>query len=336
VGAAEARKAEARKAVAMDKLVVLARNPVPSGAVVGTFAAEDGAHLRYARWDATRSPRRGTVCVFPGRGESIEKYFETIADLRRRGFSVAIMDWRGQGGSERTFKNPRKGYPGDFATHDADLLRFMKDVVLPDCPPPFLALGHSMGGHLLIRNAIATGSWFERIVVTAPMIRLHPDRVGHPALVVRTFAEIACLLGLAGSYAPGSSDTPSDFASFDDNPLTSDRERFLRNRAILEAAPDLISGGPTIGWLRAAFRSMAEMADPTYPERVLVPLLIFSAGRDVIVSSPHTEAFAMRLKVGTHIRLPTARHEILQETDEVRQRFWAAFDAYLGVDLKAA
>ena len=44
------------------------------------------------------------------------------------------------------------------------------------------------------------------------------------------------------------------------------------------------------------------------------------------------EEFALRLKVGTHVLIPQARHEILQETDEIRQRFWAAFDAYMGAD----
>jgi lysophospholipase len=34
--------------------------------------------------------------------------------------------------------------------------------------------------------------------------------------------------------------------------------------------------------------------------------------------------------------LPQARHEILQETDELRLRFWAAFDAYLGVAVTAS
>ena len=33
--------------------------------------------------------------------------------------------------------------------------------------------------------------------------------------------------------------------------------------------------------------------------------------------------------------MPGSRHEILQETDRDPQRFWAAFDAYLGVDAKA-
>ncbi len=109
--------------------------------------------MRFARWEATRGPARGTVCLFQGRGEFIEKYFEVVADLRRRGFAVATMDWRGQGGSERLLSNPRKGHVRSFADFDQDLAAFMKEIVLPDCPPPYIAMAHSMGGHILLRNA---------------------------------------------------------------------------------------------------------------------------------------------------------------------------------------
>ena len=124
-------------------LVSLAKNPVPGGAVVGEFKSFDGTRIRFARWGATRGRRLGTVCLFGGRGEYIEKFFEVIADLRRRGFAVATMDWRGQGGSERKLSNPRKGHVWDFAEYDKDLSRFMKEVVLPDCPPPFVALARA-------------------------------------------------------------------------------------------------------------------------------------------------------------------------------------------------
>ena len=87
------------------QLVTLSSNPVPSGAVVGTFKGHGDVLLRFARWGATRTPRHGTACLFPGRAEFIEKYFEVVADLRRRGYAVAIMDWRGQGGSERALAN---------------------------------------------------------------------------------------------------------------------------------------------------------------------------------------------------------------------------------------
>ena len=54
------------------------------------------------------------------------------------------------------------------------------------------------------------------------------------------------------------------------------------------------------------------------------------------LSTRAIEEFGVRLKIGTHILLPGARHEILHETDAIRQRFWAAFDAYLGVTEAAA
>src|SRR4051812_15252225 len=62
-------------------LVSIPANPVPEGAVSGTITTPDGAELRFARW-APPAGRKGTVCVFAGRGEYIEKYFETVRDLR--------------------------------------------------------------------------------------------------------------------------------------------------------------------------------------------------------------------------------------------------------------
>ena len=55
-----------------------------------------------------------------------------IDELRGRGFAVATMDWRGQGGSERALRDDsRKGYVRDFAEYDQDLAAFMTEVVAP-------------------------------------------------------------------------------------------------------------------------------------------------------------------------------------------------------------
>ena len=53
--------------------------------------------------------------MFPGRAEFIEKYFEVVRDARARGFAVAMLDWRGQGLSERALPNARKGHVHDFS-----------------------------------------------------------------------------------------------------------------------------------------------------------------------------------------------------------------------------
>lgn len=318
------------------QLVALAKNPVPSGAVVGSFSAFDGLALRYACWEATRGPYRGTVCVFPGRGEYIEKYFEVVADLRRRGYAVAAMDWRGQGGSARMLANPRKGYVRTFADYDRDLASFMEQVVLPTCPGPYIALAHSMGGNILLRNAVDPASHFERMVLSAPMIAFADARVGYPQGPVRVIMRIATLLGAGRLYIPGGTDNPMELGPFEGNPITSDPERYNRNRLVLEAAPELALGSPTNSWVNAAYRSIGQLTQPDYPARVRVPLLVFAAGMDTVVSTTAIEEFCLRLKVGQHLLLPEARHEILQERDEIRHRFWTAFDAYLGLDVAAA
>ncbi len=311
------------------ELFALARNPVPSGAVVGTFAGYDGNPMRYARFEATRGPRRGTVCLVTGFTEFIEKYFETIADLRRRGFAVAIMDWRGQGGSHRPHTAGQRGHITSMTEYENDLAAFMREIVLPDCPPPYVAFGHSMGGHVLLRSAARPGSWFERLVLTSPMIALSRTQLGMPPTLARTLTEAACLFGMATRAVPGIRDWRESAIDFDTNKLTSDRERYSRNRALVEAAPHLTVGVPTLGWLRAAMRSMAQMADPAFARGVTVPALFFIAGKDVIVAPSAIEDFSARMKSGTHVILANARHEICQEDDSIRGRFWAAFDAYL-------
>ena len=147
--------------------------------VTGTLKTRDGVELRFARWDPPPG-RKGTVCLFQGRAEFIEKYFETVRDLRARGFAVATLDWRGQGGSERALSNARKGHVRGFAQYQIDLESFINEVVLPDCPPPVFALAHSMGASILLRAARAGHQWFERMVLLAPMIALPGRRTSLP------------------------------------------------------------------------------------------------------------------------------------------------------------
>jgi lysophospholipase len=319
-------------------LAALPRNPVPTGAVVGYVAGESGVRLRFARWEATRGPVRGTACVFPGRTEPIEKYFETIADLRRRGFVVAIHDWRGQGGSDRLLPNPCKGHVRSFADYDADLRRFMTDVVLPACPAPYVAIGHSMGGNILLRQSVLPDVWFERMVLSAPLLEIGRGRFPRPVppALARALVTAGAIGPLATRYVPGGSDEPEELRGFDGNPFTQDRERFERTRQLMTQRPDLAIGSPTLGWVRSALQSCRMLMAPDFARRVRIPVLLVAAGQDRIVSSSAIETFAQRLKFGARVALAGSSHEILQERDEIRQKFWAAFDAYLGTKSLAA
>lgn len=308
-------------------LVGIPRNPVPAGAVDGSFIAHDGAEVRYARWNPPRRGRRGTVCVFTGRAEFIEKYFETVSDLRQRGFAVAMIDWRGQGGSSRVLRNRNKGHVEDFAQYDRDLTQFMSEIVLPDCPPPYFALAHSMGGTVLLRAACMRDCWFDRMVLCAPMIRFGSRA---PSLgITSALSQTAVFLGLGDLFVPGGSIYASNSRAFENNFVTTDRRRYERNQLVLDTAPDLGLGGPTIAWLQAAAAAMNQINGFGFPPTVHVPVLMLAAGIDQVVSSKAIEELAMQLKAGDRIVIDGARHEILQEHDRFREQFWAAFDAFV-------
>jgi lysophospholipase len=306
-------------------LVSIPANPVPDDVVTGTIRTPDGVDLRFARW-APPAGRKGTVCVFTGRAECIEKYFETVRDLRARGFAVAMIDWRGQGLSQRLLRDPRKGYVRDFSDYEIDVETFVREVVMPDCPPPHFALAHSMGGAVMLRVAARGKRWFDRIVLSAPMINLPGLQGKAPA---RALIRAMRYAGLGGRYVPGGGDAIVGGGSFVDNELTSDPVRFARNAAIYQAEPTLGLGAPTVAWLDAAFRTMHHFADPGFVGAIRQPILLMAAGSDTIVSTQATEQFARYLRAGNHLIVAGARHEILQEQDRYRQQFWAAFDAFV-------
>jgi lysophospholipase len=307
------------------KLISIPANPVPDGAVTGVLKTPDGVSIRFARWPPPPG-RKGTVCIFNGRTEFIEKYFEVARELHGRGFAVATIDWRGQGLSGRELRDPRKGHISNFAKYGIDVETFMREIVLPDCPPPLFALANSMGAAVMMRAAALGRRWFDRMVLCAPMIRLTniPVLPAVPALI-RTMR----VAGFGSAYVPGGGPASKATGPFLDNNVTSDPVRHARTAAIIEAEPALALGAPTVAWLDSAFRAMAEFANPVFPAKLRQPMLIVASGRDQLVSTAAIEDFGSRLRVGSHLILPGAKHEVLMEQDIFRGQFWAAFDAFV-------
>ena len=307
------------------ELVSIPANPAPDGAVVGTVKTADDVTLRYARW-APPPGRKGTVCIFPGRAEFIEKYFETVRDLQARGFAVAILDWRGQGLSERLLADRQKGHVKDFYEYGLDMDAFMNQVVLPDSPPPYFALAHSMGGAIVLRACHDGRRWFDRVVLSAPLIALPRNKLTGVAGTTLTLMK---LIGRGNAYVPKMENFVIGRDKFIGNVLTSDPVRFARTVATMEAEPRLMITAPTMNWANAAWRAIAKLADPAFPGSLRQPILMVAAGFDEVVSTPAIETFARYLLAGSHVIVPGARHELLQEQDQYRNQFWAAFDAFV-------
>ena len=309
-----------------DLLVDFPENPKPEWAEAGTFVARDGRTIRYALFPARGRPLKGTVVIMTGRNECIEKYYETVRDLSARGLGVAIMDWRGQGGSDRMLRDRMRGYVRSFDQYVADLEQFFAEIVLPDCRGPFYVLAHSMGGLIALLAAPKLFNRVRRMVLIAPLLELVGQPISTPAL--RRFATIGSWLGLGRLYVSGGPRPPGGHP-FAGNKLTSDQRRYARNVAIYDRAPHLAMGGPTVAWIHAASVAADRVCDPDFISRVHIPILIIAAGADAVVSTPAIEDLVRRMRSGALLTIDGAQHEIMQEADIYREQFLAAFDAFI-------
>jgi lysophospholipase len=293
------------------------------------IASRDGKRLRVATWDAAPAAKpRGVCVILDGQTEFLEKYDEAIGELRSRGFAVAALDWRGQGGSARLLSNPLKAHVGDFAEYDEDLSTFLEKIVKPMSAIPPIALAHSMGGHILLRALHDRPDAFTAAAMTAPMLRAQTR--GYPAWLARAMCRFENAIGNSQQWVWGMDKRDPLPMEFEANLVTSDRARFARARAIITQQPDIRLAGPTWGWLEAAYRSMARVTAPGFAEAITTPVLILGAGKDRIVDTEAEREFARRLPHSTFLEIPDAEHEIMMENDAIRARFWAAFDAFMG------
>lgn len=307
-------------------LVSISENPAPKGAAVGYVETVDGRRLRYARWTSANE-RLGTVCLLQGRAEFIEKYYETIGELRTRGLDVVTWDWRGQGGSGRALDDPNKGYVQDFDEYQLDLEAMVEKVVLPHGRQPLIALAHSMGAAILLRYLASRGKIFARTIFVSPMIGLRGYR---SSAVARTAFRIGRFCGFGTSYIPFGYGTAMDLRPFDGNFRTSDAERYSRNAKIVTAAPDLGLGSPTIGWTAAALDVMREIAKrKPAADLALPPSLFMASCQDEIASSAATKRFARSKARACYSGVKGARHELLMEKNEFREQFWLCFDEFV-------
>lgn len=308
------------------RLLSIPQNPLPGRAEIGWTRSARGMLLRTAFWPAT-GPCRGTVVLLQGRCDFIEKYFETVRELRRRGFAVATFDWRGQGGSGREIADTTASHVADFALYQADLDCIVEDL-LADCPRPFLALGHSMGGCILLESLIANPSRFAGAVLTAPMVGLSP---GLAPPMAASLVSAMTRVGLGRWRIPGGPVERSRAEpDFDDNVLTSDPHRYARLRALNTAAPNLGLGNPTVAWVRAAFAAMGRVNAQGGAERISVPVLAVAGAADKVTDTLATRRLIETIPAGRMVVLPGCRHEVLLERDPYRVRFWAAFERLAG------
>lgn len=296
----------------------------PAGGRGFWLRCADGVKLRAAHWPGGD---KGTVLLFPGRTEYVEKYGRAARDLAARGFGSLVIDWRGQGLSDRPLKDQMTGHVGLFAEYQLDvqaLLGLADDLGLPG--PRFL-LSHSMGGCIALR-ALLLGLPVRAASFSAPMWGIRISIVMRP--VASFLAGLSRISRQSHRYAPGT--TPTTYvaaAPFLGNVLTTDPEMFAWMKMQVTARPELSLGGPSLGWLHAGLmecRALAVLPSPA------VPVICALGTAEKVVDTAPIHARMSGWNTGRLDLYTGAEHEVIMETPAHRARFFdttaALFDTH--------
>ncbi len=285
----------------------------PDGGEAWWLNSDDGVRIRVAAW--AKDAPKGTVLLFPGRTEYIEKYGRTAADLAQRGYATFAIDWRGQGLADRLVSDAMAGHVIHFSDYQRDVTAMLTAAKELDLPKPWHLLAHSMGGCIGLR-AVLDGLPVNSCAFSAPMWGIQMSEALRP--VAWSLSWSSNHLGMGHVFAPGTS--PQSYVliePFETNKLTNDREMYQYMIDQTRAHPALGLGGPSLRWLYEALRECRELSQIPSPD---LPCVTFLGSDEQIVDIPRIQDRMTRWSDGTLEMVENGKHELLMDNSDIRNR----------------
>ncbi len=258
------------------------------------------------------------VVILHGYTESAEKFREMTWYFLRAGFNVYAVDHRGHGQSAREVDDTSITHIGHFDDYLSDLEDFMAQIVLQRTANlPRTLYAHSMGGAIGAFALMRHPEWFERAVLTAPMIAASTFPL--PRCAGLAIAEHMVRKGKGSKRAFVGKPFNPDDEKFESACSTS-RARFdyyLQKRI---TQPLLQNCSPSYAWVREALSVTPKLLSPDHCRKIITPLLLCQATHDKVVCLSEQEQFVRQIPCAKLERFD-AKHEIYMSGNDVMEKY---------------
>ncbi|SHJ41434.1 lysophospholipase [Shimia gijangensis] len=298
----------------------------PENGTAHWLTTTDGVRIRISHWRAPSE--KGTVLLFPGRTEYVEKYGRTAEAFAKRGYAMVAIDWRGQGLADRLLEDRSSGFVENFDDYQTDIAAVLSALEALDLPKPYFLVAHSMGGAIGLR-ALMAGLPVNAAMFSAPMWGILMSAVMRPAAWAMSWTSKRA--GFGHKHTPGTKAETYVLAEpFKDNTLTHDEDMFRYMQKQMQTYPDMALGGPSMHWLHEALKDTRELAGMASPD---MPCLTFLGDQEQIVDPSAIHSRMANWPKGELVLVENAEHEVLMELPATREAIHdqtaAFFDKYL-------
>ncbi len=292
------------------------------------FSGVNHVRINYATF-INNNKTMPTKCLIisSGRSESYLKYKELSFDLFNNGYSIFLIDHRGQGLSQHLLANSHKGHVENFQYYVDDLNNFIENIVTPHCQgnKPYL-LAHSMGGAIAARYIQDFPNNIQAAVLSSPMLGFNssgvPDFIAES--LVKTSAQLNQWFDDTPWYLFGHEDFTLD--AFSDNVLMHSLIRYQHFTQLYNATPKIQLGGVTIQWLTESLVALEKIFNNI--EKITTPTLVLQSGQDKVINNQAQNDFCQQLHQlqshscpnGKPLVITDAYHELFFESDVYREQ----------------
>lgn len=276
-------------------------------------------HCRFFGHDKNKK----LLVIAPGRGESSLKYAEAIFDLQSKGLDILVLDHRGQGFSERYSLCPDNGYVESHSDYIEDFKFVVDHFKGKKHYKKCHLLAHSMGAAIGLAATLQDENLFQGMILCSPMLKIKTRGVPAP------LAKLILILTekMRWAHRPLYRNLSDVRGGFTNNPKTSCWERFQFHMEMDTKHPQIKLGPPTLKWLSEGL----SLSRQVFKERknFKLPILLMQAEEDALVCPKAQDRFAHEVKNCRIIRLKNSRHEILNESNDIRNRAFVQIDKFL-------
>ncbi len=285
----------------------------------GFFEREPGRPLYYESFLPDGAPR-GTVVICHGLNENCEKFCEPIYYFLQAGYEVWMPEHRGHGRSWRAVADPSLTHIDRFDTYVQDFAGFVQNCVLQSAATvrPLFLYAHSMGGAIGTAVLEQHPGLFARAVLNAPMLSMRNGAM--PNWLCWLISAVMLLVGKGQDYAAGQ--TPFDPHRGLDEYVCDEPNRFLYYQAKCAKNPALQNHGVSYRWGKACLDGSRRVRSAKNEAKVAIPVLLFSAGKDLYVRNDAHAAFAARRPNVRQVFVPDGQHELYLADRKALTAYW--------------
>ena len=277
--------------------------------IEGYFVGKDSIEIYYKIFKQA-SENKGAVLISSGRTEAAIKYKEVIFDLYNNGYTIYILDHRGQGLSGRLVEDHDMGYIDEFQYYIDDMKYFYDNFVKPNNHLKKYLLAHSLGGAIGMTYIEQNPNDFNAAAFSSPMLGLT-----HPIC-----SAVKILVDKEPKYAVGETTYHDDKVAFKDNKLTGCEIRYNRMIDAFDKVPKAKLGGASYQWIYKSCLQFNYIFK--HVNNINTPFILFSGTADQIVDIHAHQVFIDKARKNNKLCksyiVEGAGHELLIEKDEYR------------------